>query len=152
MSYDYEAATVRELARFIERGGVYLGLKPVHWAPGLRTALAEAEVEYEEVTTPSIYVKFPVSEKQLPDWAEKIESLGEAAEGSQVSVLIWTTTPWTLPANLALAFGASLEYGVFRRGDELLIFHEYFLPRLKELAETEGGERRLREGGEFSGR
>ena len=93
------------------------------------------------VTTPSIYVKFPISEKQLPDWAEKIESLGEAAEGSQVSVLIWTTTPWTLPANLALAFGASLEYGVFRRGDEFLIFHEHFLPRLKELAETEGGER-----------
>ena len=72
MSYDYEAATVRELARFIERGGVYLGLKPVHWAPGLRTALAEAEVEYEDITTPSIYVKFPVSDNQLSEWAEKI--------------------------------------------------------------------------------
>ena len=138
MSYDYEAATVRELARFIERGGVYLGLKPVHWAPGLRTALAEAEVEYEDITTPSIYVKFPIAEDQLPGWAEKIEGLSEAAQGTRVSVLIWTTTPWTLPANLALAFSETLEYGVFRHGEELLIFHEHFLPQLQSLAEQEG--------------
>ena len=151
MSYDYEAATVRELARFIERGGVYLGLKPVHWAPGLRTALAEAEVEYEEITTPSIYVKFPIAEEQLTSWAEKIPGLGEAAQGSQVSVLIWTTTPWTLPANLALAFGASLEYGVFRHGDELLIFHEHFLPQLKELAEKEGASAAFEKVASFQG-
>ena len=151
MSYDYEAATVRELARFIERGGVYLGLKPVHWAPGLRTALAEAEVEYEDITTPSIYVKFPIAEDQLTSWAEKIPDLGEAAEGSQVSVLIWTTTPWTLPANLALAFSASLEYGVFRHGDELLIFHEHFLPRLKELAEKEGASASFEKVASFQG-
>ena len=138
MSSDYEAATVRELARFMERGGVYLGLKPVHWAPGLRTALAEAEVEYEEVTTPSVYVKFPLSDAQLAAWAEKIPALGGISGEGPVSVLIWTTTPWTLPANLALAFGASLEYGVFRHGDEFLVFHEHFLPRLAELAEKEG--------------
>ena len=151
MSYDYEAATVRELARFIERGGVYLGLKPVHWAPGLRTALAEAEVEYEDITTPSIYVKFPVAEEQLSGWAEKIAGLGEAAEGSRVSVLIWTTTPWTLPANLALAFSESLEYGVFRHGEELLIFHEHFLPQLKALAEQEGASASFEKVASFQG-
>ena len=138
MSFDYEAATVRELARFMERGGVYLGLKPVHWAPGLRTALAEAEVEYEEITTPSVYVKFPVPDERLAGWAEKIPGLAEAVGEAPLSVLIWTTTPWTLPANLALAFGASLEYGVFRHGEEFLVFHEHFLPRLGRLAEKEG--------------
>ncbi|MDP6365990.1 MAG: isoleucine--tRNA ligase [Nitrospinota bacterium] len=137
MSYDYEANTVRQLARFMENGGVYLGLKPVHWAPGLRTALAEAEVEYEDVTTQSIYVRFPIAEDQAAEWEEKVPGLKGLLSGGNPSVLIWTTTPWTLPANLALAFNEGLDYSLFRRGDEVLIFHEYFLPRLAELAGAE---------------
>ncbi|MDA1000031.1 MAG: isoleucine--tRNA ligase [bacterium] len=139
MGYGYEADIVRELARFMEKGSVYLGLKPVHWAPGLRTALAEAEVEYEEITTKSIYVRFPLSDAQAAAWEEKIPALKGVLKGQRASVLIWTTTPWTLPANLALAFNGALEYGVFRAGDELLIFHEYFLPGLAAMAEKEGG-------------
>jgi isoleucyl-tRNA synthetase len=137
MSYGYEAATVRQLARFMENGSVYLGLKPVHWAPGLRTALAEAEVEYEDVTTQSIYVRFPIAEAQAAEWEEKVPELRGLLSGGNPSVLIWTTTPWTLPANLALAFNEGLDYSLFRRGDEVLIFHEHFLPRLAELAGEE---------------
>ncbi len=149
MSYDYEAATVRELARFVERGSVYLGLKPVHWAPGLRTALAEAEVEYEEVTTPSVYVRFPVAQRAA--WAEKVPALAEVPEDAPLSVLIWTTTPWTLPANLALAFAPSLEYGVFRHGGEFLVFHEHFLPHLAALADKEGQSASFEKVGVFTG-
>ena len=75
MDCAYEAAIVRELARFMEKGSVYLGLKPVHWAPGLRTALAEAEVEYQEITTPSVYVRFPLSLEQAAAWEEKVPAL-----------------------------------------------------------------------------
>ncbi len=142
MNHGYEAAIVRELARFMEKGSVYLGLKPVHWAPGLRTALAEAEVEYQDVTTQSIYVRFPLAAEQAAAWEEKIPALRGALSGGPASVLIWTTTPWTLPANLALAFNPGLEYGVFRAGEETLIFHERFLPGLAELGAAEaGGER-----------
>jgi isoleucyl-tRNA synthetase len=140
MNYSYEADTVRELAKFMDKGSVYLGLKPVHWAPGLRTALAEAEVEYEDVTTPSIYVRFPLLEKQAEAWEVKVPELKDLLKGQNPSVLIWTTTPWTLPANLALAFNTGLEYTLFRKDNEVLIFHEYFLPKLSELAGIEAGE------------
>ena len=138
MSYEYEAATVRELARFMEKGGVYRGLKPVHWAPGLRTALAEAEVEYQEVTTPTVYVRFPLTEAQAAEWEARVPSLRGVLKGKRAGVLIWTTTPWTLPANLALAFHGELGYAAFRHGEEVLIFHEHFMPRMAELARKEG--------------
>ncbi|MBI4481269.1 MAG: isoleucine--tRNA ligase [Acidobacteria bacterium] len=102
MSYQYEAAIARALGVFVEQGSVYRGLKPVHWCIHCRTALAEAEVEYEDHESPSIYVKFPVRS----DLSELHPALG----GRDVSVLIWTTTPWTLPANLAIAFGSEYEY------------------------------------------
>jgi isoleucyl-tRNA synthetase len=137
MNYAYEADTVRELANFMDNGSVYLGLKPVHWAPGLRTALAEAEVEYEDVTTKSIYVRFPVSDEQAGEWEDKVPELKGHLKGQNPSVLIWTTTPWTLPANLALAFSPRLEYSLYKHGDEVLIFHEHFLPKLAELAGIE---------------
>ncbi len=139
MNFAYEADTVRELASFMENGSVYLGLKPVHWAPGLRTALAEAEVEYEDVTTQSIYVRFPIQDDQAAEWEEKVPQLKGLLKGHSPSVLIWTTTPWTLPANLALAFSPGLEYSLFKHGDEVLIFHEYFLPKLAELSGSEVG-------------
>ncbi|MEK6709846.1 MAG: isoleucine--tRNA ligase, partial [Nitrospinota bacterium] len=139
MSCEYEAATVRELARFMERGSVYRGLKPVHWAPGLRTALAEAEVEYQEVTTPSVYVRFPLSEEQKKAWEARIPSLKGKLTGHPVSVLIWTTTPWTLPANLALAFNKQLDYRAYQWGDEILIFCDYFQSKILRLAAEQTG-------------
>src|SRR6185437_13168548 len=86
-----------------EKGYVYRGLKPVYWCIYDRTALAEAEVEYEDHTSPSVWVKFPVGAD------EKLNRLGL---GDGVSALIWTTTPWTLPANRALAFHPDFEYVV----------------------------------------
>jgi len=98
-----EACTAGAFIDFLEKGYVYRGLKPVYWCIYDRTALAEAEVEYEDHTSPSVWVKFPV----VPD--EKLRTLGLTAD---VSALIWTTTPWTLPANRALAFHPELEYAV----------------------------------------
>ncbi len=101
IDHSYEAEIVRQLGRFFSRGSVYHGEKPVHWCFSCRTALAEAEVEYEDRCDPSITVKFPVHglESRLPVLA-----------GRRVSLLIWTTTPWTLPANLAVAFHPDLPY------------------------------------------
>ncbi|MGH9689618.1 MAG: isoleucine--tRNA ligase [Candidatus Acidiferrales bacterium] len=99
MDPHYEACIAEAFIEFLEKGFVYRGLKPVYWCIYDRTALAEAEVEYEDHTSPSIWVKFPVA---VP---------GKFAElGDGVSALIWTTTPWTLPANRALAFHPDFEY------------------------------------------
>ena len=113
MSSGYESETARLLGRFVENGSVYKGLKPVHWCITCETALAEAEVEYRDHTSLSVFVKFPVT-GGLP-------SGGPDMSGSQVSVLIWTTTPWTLPANLALAFHPDLDYAFVEVGAEILI-------------------------------
>ena len=96
MSYDYEATIAREFGRFVGKGSVYRGKKPVYWCASCETALAEAEVEYEDHKSPSITVKFPA----LSDFGERFPAL----KGKKVYVLIWTTTPWTIPANLAIAF------------------------------------------------
>ncbi|MGH9699009.1 MAG: isoleucine--tRNA ligase [Candidatus Acidiferrales bacterium] len=101
MDPGYEAAVADAFITFLERGYIYRGLKPVYWCIYDRTALAEAEVEYEDHTSPSIWVKFPV-----------VEGSNSAGLGSDVSALIWTTTPWTLPANRALAFHSDFEYVV----------------------------------------
>ncbi len=102
MSADYEAATARELARFAERGGLFKGKKPVHWCSSCVTALAEAEVEYADHTSPSIYVKFPFA----GDLPEEVKSLA----GRPLFFVIWTTTPWTIPANLGIALNPELPY------------------------------------------
>ncbi len=116
MTPDYEAATARELARFAESGGLYKGKKPVHWCSSCVTALAEAEVEYADHTSPSIYVKFPYAE-ELPT------ELKELA-GRPLSFVIWTTTPWTIPANLAVALHPELPYAAVEVGGELLVMAE----------------------------
>jgi len=108
MNFGYQAAIVRALGKFVARGLVYKGKKPVHWCLRDRTALAEAEVEYETHRSPSIYVEFPLSSADTT-----LASRVPALAGRSVSVLIWTTTPWTIPANLAVAFHPSLEYGAF---------------------------------------
>ncbi|HSE84286.1 MAG TPA: isoleucine--tRNA ligase [Thermodesulfobacteriota bacterium] len=104
MSYDYEAQIARELGKFMEVGNLYRGKKPVYWCYYDQTALAEAEVEYEDKTSPSIYVKFPLLSEGMTDIPAN--PLFE----KKVFALIWTTTPWTLPANLALAFHPEFTY------------------------------------------
>ena len=100
----YQAAIVRALGAFVAKGLVYKGKKPVHWCIHCRTALAEAEVEYEPHVSPSIWVEFPLAADAAADLGTRIPELRQAALGGQVSVLIWTTTPWTIPSNLAIAF------------------------------------------------
>ena len=109
MNYGYQAAIVRALGRFVEQGLVYKGKKPVHWCTHCRTALAEAEVEYEDHTSPSIYVEFPLAPSAPDELAARIPALA----GRDVSVLIWTTTPWTIPSNLAIAFHPDFDYGAY---------------------------------------
>jgi isoleucyl-tRNA synthetase len=113
MSNHYEAETARMFARFVERGWVYKGARPVYWCLKDQTALAEAEVEYHQHTSPSVYVKFPLkSDPGLID---------PALAGRKVFVVIWTTTPWTLPANLGIAVHPDYEYSAFEHGDEVYI-------------------------------
>ena len=113
MSNHYEAETARMFARFVERGYVYKGARPVYWCIVDQTALAEAEVEYHQHSSPSVYVKFPLrSDPALID---------PALAGRKVFVLIWTTTPWTLPANLGIAVHPDFEYSAFEHGDEVYI-------------------------------
>jgi len=110
MDYRYQAAIVRALGRFVEQGMVYKGKKPVHWCIHCRTALAEAEVEYEQHTSPSIYVEFPLGEESAAELGARVPEL----KGQAVSALIWTTTPWTIPSNLALAFHPEAMYGAYK--------------------------------------
>jgi isoleucyl-tRNA synthetase len=100
----YEATIVRQLAEFTRRGLVYRDKKPVHWCLVHRTALAEAEVEYEDHSSPSIYVRFPIAD------AEALAKADERLAGKKAAFVIWTTTPWTLPANLAVVANPELDY------------------------------------------
>jgi isoleucyl-tRNA synthetase len=109
MNPRYQADIARALAKFVERGLVYKGKKPVHWCIRCRTALAEAEVEYEDHASPSIYVEFPLNPSSAADLAARVPALA----GRTVSVLIWTTTPWTIPSNLAIAFHPELDYAAY---------------------------------------
>ena len=114
LNKEYEADELRLFADIVAKGFVYRGKKPVYWSIPCRTALAEAEVEYKDHVSPSIYVKFPV--------------VGQP----NTFVLIWTTTPWTLPANLAVAFNNKLEYVQVRIGDENYILFRGLLAAVAE--------------------
>ena len=116
LSPEYEAEEMRALSRIAEKGLLYRGKKPVYWCFALKTAISSSEVEYREHKSPSIYVKFPFSE--LPKkWA-----LPEANKAC--SLVIWTTTPWTLPANQAIALRSGFVYAVFDTEKEYLILAE----------------------------
>ena len=120
MAPSYQASIVRELATFAEKGLVYKAKKSVHWCISCRTALAEAEVEYDEQhKSPSIDVKFALSEAD----AKALATEHPALAGKKVYGVIWTTTPWTLPANLGIAFHPDFEYAFFPvlGTDEVLI-------------------------------
>jgi isoleucyl-tRNA synthetase len=114
LNQEYEADELRLFADIVEKGFVYRGKKPVYWSIPCRTALAEAEVEYHDHVSQSIYVKFPV--------------VGQA----NTFVLIWTTTPWTLPANLAVAYNAKFQYVQVEVGGEKYILFRGLLPAVAE--------------------
>jgi isoleucyl-tRNA synthetase len=117
MEYDYEATTVAEFGKLYLNGSVYKGKKPVYWCATCKTALAEAEVEYAEHHTPSIYVKFPV--------VSDIGALRPKLVGENVNFVIWTTTPWTIPANLAIALHEKFIYAAIKlRGEVLIVAKE----------------------------
>jgi len=119
MAFDYEAVTARELGRLFLDGAVYRSKKPVWWCTHCRTALAEAEVEYATHTSPSIFVKFPM----LDDLSQLYPEL----KGEKVSIVIWTTTPWTIPANLAVALHPDLDYVAVKAGQEVYVLAEGLL-------------------------
>ena len=105
MSYDAEAQIVRELGKFLKEGSLYRGFKPVLWSTVEKTALADAEVEYQDHKSDTIYASFPVK-------SSKIDEVNNS------DIVIWTTTPWTIPANKALAYNESLDYLVIKILDE----------------------------------
>lgn len=126
MQPQYEAEEVRELARALEKGIFYRGEKPVYWCPAMQTALADTEVEYAPHKSHSIYVKFDLT-------VNTAKKLG--VDGKKASVVIWTTTPWTLPANLGVAFHPDFEYEFFESNGELLLIAK----ELKEYVEKDAG-------------
>jgi len=131
--HGYEATEVRELAKFVTSGELYRGKKPVHWCPSCQTALAEAEVEYRDVTTRSIYVAFPLVEP----YPAGLKTLANRP----LAAVIWTTTPWTLPANLAIAAHPEIDYAVVagERGGSLIVARAL----LSKLAPVVGDEPRV---------
>ena len=110
MSFDAEAAIAAEFLRVVRTGLVYRGSKPVMWSPVERTSLAEAEVEYAEKTSPTIWVKFPALHGPP---ASSPAGAAHAGEAPAVHIVIWTTTPWTIPGNRAISYSPSISYGVF---------------------------------------
>ncbi|MDE3201653.1 MAG: isoleucine--tRNA ligase [Acidobacteriota bacterium] len=109
MARDYEARTLEAFYGFLEKGFIYRGLKPVYWCIHDRTALAEAEVEYEQHTSPAIYVRYRLTSAP--------ESIDNGLAGKSVHTIIWTTTPWTLPASLAVAFHPDFDYVALENSD-----------------------------------
>ncbi len=116
MTPQYESVVVQSLFTFLEKGAVYKGLRPVYWCIFDQTALAEAEVEYENHTSPSIWVKYALTSDPA--------ALQPALAGKRVSSIIWTTTPWTLPGSMAVAFHPHLEYVALEAGGEVWVVAE----------------------------
>ena len=129
MSYPYEAVIVREFGRFVENGGVYKRKKPVLWCTSCETALAEAEVEYADKTSPSVFVMFPVKNPQGKFSINPVKG---------AYFVIWTTTPWTLPANLAIASHPILMYRLVKTpvGD-LILAEELIEPCMEKFCFNE---------------
>ena len=115
MSFDAEATIAAELLKFAMNGLLYRGSKPVMWSVVEKTALAEAEVEYEEIESPAIYVKFPVASYSGDkiDIGPDDDEFFVPDEIKNASIVIWTTTPWTIPGNRAISFSETIDYGVY---------------------------------------
>ena len=123
MAYEAEAIIVQEFQKFIMDGSLYRGSKPVMWSVVEKTALAEAEVEYEEHVSPTIFVKFPVQGMD------------------NTYAVIWTTTPWTIPGNRAMAYSAGLTYGLYAANGEQLVLCDNLAPQVMQAAQIEDYER-----------
>src|SRR5687768_1406418 len=128
MNPAYQADIVRALGRFVERGLVYKGKKPVYWCLRDRTALAEAEVEYETHKSPSIYVEFPLALAGHALLDPRVPALADR----DVTALIWTTTPWTIPSNLAIAFHPDFEYAAYEVESRVVILASALATRVAE--------------------
>jgi len=123
MSFEYESKIVEVFGKILEKGYIYKNKKPIYWCPTCVTALAEAEVEYDNHTSNSIYVKFKV-EKQ---------SLCFKSDPDNTYVVIWTTTPWTLPANLGLCFHPDFEYGAYKFNSEWYIIAKGLIEQFEKI-------------------
>ena len=124
LNHSYEAGDVRVFAEMYARGEIYKGRKPIHWCKRCHTALAEAEIEYSEETSDSIYVKFR--------FTDEVAAFAQA--DMPVNVLIWTTTPWTLPANVAVALAEDADYVGVVVGAEVLVMAEALVASVAEVA------------------
>ncbi len=130
MTPKYESVIVRQLFDFMENGAVYKGLRPVYWCIHDKTALAEAEIEYSTHTSPSVWVKYPLTSDPA--------KIDPALAGKKASTIIWTTTPWTLPASMAVAFHPELEYVALEFNGELLIVAEALAKATIEACKLNG--------------
>src|SRR6476620_5180821 len=136
MNFRYQATIARALKPFVELGLAYKGKKPVHWCIHCRTALAEAEIEYEDHSSPSIYVEFPLPADNAGELAARVPALA----GRDVSVLIWTTTPWTIPSNLAIAFHPEFDYAAYDVDGHAVIVAEGLAARVSAAVQRPFGE------------
>ncbi len=125
----YEAGNVKIFKQMYDRGMIYKGSKPIHWCIRCKTALAEAEIEYSDEVSDSIYVKFRFTEDAL----DLLPPL-KAAWGENASLLIWTTTPWTLPANVAVTLAPEARYVGVRVGDEVMVMAEDLVEDVAHVA------------------
>jgi isoleucyl-tRNA synthetase len=149
MDYFAEAQIARELMKFAANGTLYRGSKPVMWSVVEKTALAEAEVEYEDYTSDTVWVKFPVAQVELASGKDVSAAIVEAV--SDASIVIWTTTPWTLPGNRAISFSPRIACGLYRvtespadnwaRTGDLLILADTLADAVFKQARVTGYER-----------
>lgn len=119
----YEAAQIRVFGEMVKKGHIYRGMKTVYWSPTSETALAEAEIEYHDKRSPSIYVTFPVKDGK-----------GKLPE-KNAYVVIWTTTPWTIPANLGIALGEEFDYSLVQAGERQLLLATELVDDVMKIAE-----------------
>ena len=115
----YEAQQIRVFGEMVKRGYIYKGLKPVYWSPSSESALAEAEIEYMEKTSYSIYVAFPVKDGK------------GILDANDTSIVIWTTTPWTLPANVGISLHPDFEYAIVAQGNKKLVIAQGLLEQVR---------------------
>jgi isoleucyl-tRNA synthetase len=131
MDFPYEASILETFYGFYEKGFVYKGLKPVYWCSHDHTALAEAEVEYEMHTSPSVYVRYRLTSAP--------EAIDARLAGKEVYTIIWTTTPWTLPASVAIAFNPEFEYVALEVSNVVYIVAKELVEQVREACDLLGG-------------
>jgi len=125
----YEAATARELGNFMDKGSVIRGKKPIYWCCSCHTALAEAEVEYADHSSPSIFVRFPLTDKRV----QALLPAGAKWDPAKTFVAIWTTTPWTLPDNMGVCVHPEFDYVFAEAGGCLYLMAERLLAPCAEI-------------------